>query len=103
MAMKIRREDEVVIIAGKDKGKNGIVKNVLKKKKIIVSGINIVKKHQKPVPTLNKPGGIFEKELPISISNVAILNKNTNKADKIGFKFENGKKVRFLKSTGEII
>lgn len=103
MAVKIRSKDEVIVITGKDKGKKGIVKKVLSSKKAIVQGINIVKKHQKPIPTLNRPGGFVSQESAIQISNIAIFNEKTGKADRIGFKFENGKKVRFLKSTKDII
>ncbi|PPI87872.1 50S ribosomal protein L24 [Candidatus Pantoea edessiphila] len=103
MATKIRRNDEVIILTGKEKGKRGKVKNVLISGKIIVDGINLIKKHQKPISSLNKPGGIFEKEAAIQISNVAIFNVNTGKADRIGFRFEDGKKVRFFKSSNEVI
>ena len=95
MAAKIRRDDEVIVITGKDKGKRGKVKNVLSAGK--------VKKHQKPVPALNQPGGIVEKEAAIQVSNVAIFNATTGKADRVGFRFEDGKKVRFFKSNSETI
>ncbi|MCW5196410.1 50S ribosomal protein L24 [Buchnera aphidicola (Pemphigus obesinymphae)] len=98
MANKIRCNDKVVILAGKDKGKIGIVKRLLSSNRIIVEGINVVKKHQKSVPAQNKPGGIISKESGIHISNVAIFNSITEKADRIGFRFEEGKKVRFFKS-----
>ncbi len=103
MAAKIRREDEVIVLTGKDKGKRGKVKSVLSTGKVIVEGINLVKKHQKPVPALNQDGGIVEKEAPINVSNVAIYNPDTGKADRVGFRFEDGKKVRFFKSTNELI
>ncbi|MBI0006112.1 50S ribosomal protein L24 [Gilliamella apicola] len=103
MAAKIRREDEVIVLAGKDKGKRGKVKSVLSTGKVIVEGINLVKKHQKPVPALNQEGGIVEKEAPINVSNVAIFNLDTGKADRVGFRFEDGKKVRFYKSTNKLI
>ena len=103
MAAKIRREDEVIVLTGKDKGKRGKVRSVLSTGKVIVEGINLVKKHQKPVPALNQDGGIVEKEAAINVSNVAIYNSATGKADRVGFRFENGKKVRFYKSTNEII
>lgn len=98
MANKIRCNDKVIILAGKDKGKIGIVKILLSSNRIIVEGVNVVKKHQKSVPAQNKPGGIISKELGIHISNVAIFNSITEKADRIGFRFEKGKKVRFFKS-----
>lgn len=103
MAFKIHSNDEVVIITGKDKGKKGIVKKVISSKKIIVKGIKVIKKHQKPIPSQNKVGGILEKESPIDISNVKILNYITNKPDRIGFRFEEGKKVRFFKSNNQTI
>ncbi|MGK2946805.1 MAG: 50S ribosomal protein L24 [Candidatus Malihini olakiniferum] len=103
MAAKIRRDDEVIVLTGKDKGKRGKVKNVLSCSKIVVEGINLVKKHQKPVPALKKPGGIVEKEAAIQLSNVALFNTETGKAARIGFRFEDGKKVRFFKSTSKTI
>lgn len=103
MASKLRRNDEVVILTGRDKGKKGIIKNILSNNKAIVNGINLLKKHQKPVPSQNKSGGIIEKEAPIQISNLAILNPESNRADRIGFRFEEGKKVRFFKSSKKII
>ena len=103
MAAKIRREDEVIVLTGKDKGKRGKVRSVLSTGKVIVEGINLVKKHQKPVPALNQDGGIVEKEAAINVSNVAIFNPATGKADRVGFRIEEGKKVRFYKSTNELI
>jgi len=101
--LKIRRDDEVVVIAGKDKGKRGKVMKVLADNRVIVSGINMVKKHQKPNPYLQQPGGIVEKEAAIQVSNVAIWNPTTEKADRVGFKVEGEQKVRFFKSNGETI
>ncbi|WOG27472.1 MULTISPECIES: 50S ribosomal protein L24 [unclassified Endozoicomonas] len=99
---KIRRDDEVIVIAGKDKGKRGKVQTVRADGKLIVSGINMIKKHQKPNPTLGTPGGIVEKEAPIQASNVAILNTETDKADRVGIAIsEDGKKQRVFKSTGQ--
>lgn len=104
MASKIRRDDEVVILAGKDKGKTGKVTKVLVENgKVFVEGVNLIKKHTKPVPQLQQPGGIVEKEAPLQVSNVAILNPKTGKADRVGFRFENDKKVRFFKSDNELI
>jgi large subunit ribosomal protein L24 len=101
---KIKRDDEVIVIAGKDKGKRGKVARVLENDRLIVSGINMVKKHQKPNPMLQQPGGIIEKEAAIATSNVAIFNAATGKGDRVGFKtLEDGTKVRFYKSTGEIV
>ncbi|MBA3988005.1 50S ribosomal protein L24 [Aliidiomarina maris] len=104
MAAKIKRDDEVVVLAGKDKGKRGRVVSVqTDKDRVIVEGVNLVKKHQKPNPALNQAGGIIEKEASIHVSNVAIFNPATEKADRVGFKIEDGKKVRVFKSNNEII
>ncbi len=100
---KIRRDDEVVILAGKDKGKRGKVRKVLDNNKVIVSGINMVKKHTKPNPQAGVAGGIVEKEAPIQVSNVAIFNPASSKADRVGFKVEGDSKVRVFKSSGEVI
>ena len=100
---RIKRNDEVIVISGKDKGKQGKVTKVLSDSRMIVSGINMVKKHQKPNPNTNTKGGIIDKEAPIHTSNVALLNPETNKADKVGFRFEDSKKIRFYKSTGKVI
>lgn len=103
MAAKIRREDEVIVLTGKDKGKKGKVSKVLTTGKAIVEGINMVKKHQKPNPAMGVSGGIVEKEAAIQVSNLGIYNAATGKADRVGFRFENDKKVRFFKSSGETI
>jgi large subunit ribosomal protein L24 len=104
MARKIRRDDEVIVIAGKDKGKTGKVTRVLTDSgRVYVEGVNIIKKHQKANPQLNEPGGIIEMEAPINVSNVAIVNPLSGKADRVGFRVEDGKKVRFLKSSGELV
>ena len=105
MAMlKIKRDDEVIVIAGKDKGKRGKVLKVLDNDRVLVSGIQMIKKHQKPNPQLGVPGGIVEKEAPIQVSNVAIFNSTTNKADRVGFKIlEDNKKIRIFKSNGEAV
>jgi len=104
MASKIRRDDEVVILAGKDKGKTGKVTKVLVESgKVFVEGVNLIKKHTKPVPQLQQPGGIVEKEASLQVSNVAILNPKSGKADRVGFRIEDGKKVRFFKSDNELI
>ena len=106
MASKIRRDDEVSVIAGKDKGKNGKVLKVAErngKQIVFVEGVNLVKKHQKPNPAANVPGGIITQEAALDASNVALFNAATGKADRVGFRFEDGKKVRFFKSTGEVI
>lgn len=104
MAKKLRRDDEVVVIAGKDKGKRGKITSVLADGRLIVSGVQVIKKHQKPNPQKENPGGIIEKEAPIEASNVAIWNADANKADRVGFKvLDDGKKVRVYKSSGEVI
>jgi len=103
MAVKIKRDDEVIVITGKDKGKTGKVSTVLANGKIIIEGVNTVKKHQKPNPQAGVEGGIIEQEAPIQISNVAIYNSATSKADRVGFRLEDGKKVRFFKSNNELV
>lgn len=104
MAAKIRREDEVIVLTGKDKGKRGKVTQVLVQHgKVVVEGVNLVKKHQKPVPALGVAGGIVSKEAPVDVSNVALFNPATGKADRVGFRIEDGKKVRFFKSNGELV
>ncbi len=101
---KIKRDDEVIVIAGKDKGKRGRVNRVLSDGRLIVAGVQIVKKHQKPNPQLGVAGGIVEKEAAIQVSNVAIFNAGTQKADRVGFKIlEDGKKIRVFKSNGEAV
>ena len=101
---KIKCDDEVIVIAGKDNGKRGKVNRVAKDGRLIVSGINMIKRHTKPNPMLGTPGGIVEKEAPIQASNVAIFNPTTNKADRVGFKvLGDGKKVRVFKSNDELV
>ena len=101
--LKIKRDDEVIILAGKDKGKRGKVRRVLDNNKLIVAGVNMVKKHTKPNPQAGVAGGIVEKEAPIQVSNVAIFNADSNKADRVGFKVDGDSKVRIFKSSGEVI
>lgn len=101
--LKIKSEDEVIILAGKDKGKRGKVRRVLDDGRVLVSGINKVKKHTKANPQAGVAGGIVEIESPIQISNVAIFNPSTNKADRVGFKISGERKVRIFKSSGEEI
>jgi large subunit ribosomal protein L24 len=101
--LKIKRDDDVVIIAGKDKGKRGKVTRVLDNGKLIVAGINMVKRHTKPNPQAGIAGGIVEKEAAIDASNVAIFNAATGKADRVGFKVDGDTKVRVFKSSGEAI
>ncbi|MGO1395112.1 MAG: 50S ribosomal protein L24 [Halomonas sp.] len=96
---KIKRDDEVIVIAGKDKGKRGTVKRVLENR-FLVSGVNMIKRHTKPNPMAGNQGGIVEREAPIHASNVAIFNSETGKADRVGFQVtEDGTKVRIYKST----
>ena len=99
---KLKTGDEVIIISGKDKGKTGTLTKFLAKDRCIVMGLKIVKKHQKPNPQLNIAGGIIEKESPINLSNLSHTTKDGN-ATKIGYRVEDGKKVRFSKKTNEII
>lgn len=100
---KIKRDDEVIVLAGKDKGKRGKVRTVLTNNKVIVSGVNMIKKHTKPNPQAGVAGGIVESESPIQVSNVAIFNSATNKADRVGFKLVGDRKIRIFKSSGEEI
>ena len=88
--LKIKKDDEVVVIAGRDKGKRGEVVRVLDNGKLIVGGINLVKKHQRPNPNLGQQGGIVEQEAPIQVSNIAIWNDEDGKADRVGFREEDG-------------
>lgn len=100
---KIRKGDDVIVTTGKDKGKRGTILRMLEKK-VLVEGANRVKKHQKPNPVKGQPGGIVEMEMPLDISNVALFNPATKKADRVGVKvLEDGRKVRFFKSNGEVI
>lgn len=100
---KIRKGDEVVVLAGKDKGKRGAVLRV-GDGAVLVEGVNRVKKHTKPNPIKGQVGGIVEKEMPVNVSNVALFNPATQKADRVGFKvLEDGKKVRIFKSNGEVV
>ena len=101
---KIKKGDNVVVIAGRDKGKRGSVTHIVDDQHVVVAGINQVKKHQRPNPMKGEQGGIVTKDMPIHVSNVAIWNPITKKADRIGLrKLEDGRKVRFYKSNGELI
>jgi large subunit ribosomal protein L24 len=104
---KLIKGDEVVVIAGKDKGKRGKITSIIfdekKGDKFLVSGINMIKKHTKPNPQAGVQGGIVEKEAPIAASNVAIFNPETSKGDRVGFEVKDGKKVRVFKSTQKVI
>ncbi len=101
---KIKKGDEIIVIAGKDKGKVAQVQQVVAEgAKVIIEGVNVVKKHVRPNPMKGVQGGIVEKTMPIDISNVAIFNPETKKADRVGFKIEGDKKVRVFKSNGKVV
>jgi len=102
---RIKKGDEVVVLAGKDKGKRGVVLSVLlDDDKIIVENVNMAKRHVKGNPMQGTAGGIIEKEMPIHISNIALWNPVTNKADRVGFRYlEDGRKVRYFKSNNEVV
>lgn len=101
---KIRKNDDVIVIAGRDKGKRGTVSKVLADGRLIVENINMIKRHTKPNPNAGNAGGIVEKEAPLQASNVALFNPQTKKADRVGFKvLEDGRKVRVFKSTNEVL
>ena len=101
---RIRKGDEVIVIAGKDKGKQGSVLNIMPNGRLIVSDVNMAKRHTKPNPNRGQPGGIIEKEMPIDPSNIMLFNPQTNKGDRIGFRvLEDGRKVRYFKSTNEVV
>jgi large subunit ribosomal protein L24 len=101
---KIRTGDDVMVLAGRDKGQRGTVVRVLDHERVIVQGVNMVKRHTKPNPMQNQPGGIIEKEAPINVSNVGLFNPVTGRADRVGFRtLDDGRKVRYFKSNGEIL
>jgi large subunit ribosomal protein L24 len=101
---KLKSNDEVIVVAGRDKGKRGTITRLVGDRKVIVSGINMVKRHTRPNPNLGQPGGIIEKEAAIDISNVAIFNPQTNKADRVGIKVEeDGGRKRVFKSNQQEI
>jgi large subunit ribosomal protein L24 len=100
---KIKKGDDVIVITGRDKGKRGTVLRV-DEGRVLVEGANKVKKHERPNPMKNTTGGIIEKEMPLHISNVALYNPATQKADRVGIKvMESGKRVRYFRSNGEVI
>lgn len=98
--LKIKCDDEVIVLAGKDKGKRGKVRKIVDDSRVIVTGINMIKKHTKPNPQAGVQGGIVEREAAIQVSNIAIFNPETSKADRVGFSVVDGKKVRIFKSSG---
>ena len=101
---RLRKGDQVVVISGRDKGRKGAIVQVLANGKVLVEGVNLSKKHQRPNPQRQVQGGILDKEMPLDASKVAIVNTATGKAERIGFKtLADGKKVRFLKSNNEVL
>ncbi|MFU8816557.1 MAG: 50S ribosomal protein L24 [Pseudomonadales bacterium] len=101
--LKIKKDDEVVMIAGRDKGKRGNVLQVMKDGRLLIGGVNLVKKHTRANPQIGQAGGIVEREAPVQASNVAIWNDEAEKADRVGFRVEDGKKTRYFKSTNKVI
>ncbi|MCB1788043.1 MAG: 50S ribosomal protein L24 [Gammaproteobacteria bacterium] len=103
MASKIRKGDDVIVLAGKDKGKRGTVLRV-DGEKVVVENVNLAKKHVRPNPNRGEQGGIIDKEMPLDISNVALFNPASSKGERVGFKtLDDGRKVRVFKSTGEVV
>lgn len=101
---RIRKGDEVIVIAGRSRGQRGHVLSVLNDERLLVENVNMIKRHTRPDPQRNVPGGIVEREAPIHVSNVQLFNPVTRKADRVGFKvLEDGRKVRVFKSTGEAV
>jgi large subunit ribosomal protein L24 len=101
---RIKKGDDVIVIAGRDKGKRGSVLRVMPDGHLVVADVNMVKRHTKPNPNRGVSGGIVEKEMPIDGSNVMLYNPQTNKGDRVGFRMlEDGRKVRFFKSTNEVV
>ena len=101
---RIKKGDDVIVTTGKDKGRRGSVLRLVDAEHVLVEGVNKVKKHQKPNPLKNNPGGIIDKELPIHISNVMLFNPTTRKADRVGLKvLDDGRRVRYFKSNGEMV
>ena len=100
---KLKKDDEVIVIAGRDKGKRGSILSFMKEERVLVSGVNIVKKHKKGDPQTGEQGGIVDQEAPIHISNIAIFNEEGGEADRVGVRLEDGKKVRYFKSSGQSV
>ena len=101
---RIRQGDEVVVIAGKDKGRRGNVIRVYDDERLLVEGVNVARKHQKPNPNAGVPGGMIEKEMPLDISNVMVYNPSAGKGDRVGIRsLEDGRKVRYFKSNDEVL
>ena len=101
---RIKKGDNVIVTTGRDKGRRGSVLRLVDAEHVLVEGVNKVKKHQKPNPMKNNPGGIIDKEMPIHISNVMLFNPTTQKADRVGLKvLDDGRRVRYFKSNGEMV
>ena len=100
---KLKKDDEVIVITGRDKGKRGSILSFMKEERVLVSGVNIVKKHKKGDPQTGEQGGIVDQEAPIHISNIAIFNEESGEADRVGVRLEDGKKVRYFKSSGQSV
>ena len=101
---RIKKGDEVIVIAGKDKGRRGTVLRTMENGRVLVEGVNVAKKHQKPNPNAGIQGGIVDMEMPLQRSNVALFNPATEKGDRVGIKkLEDGRKVRFFKSNKEVV
>jgi large subunit ribosomal protein L24 len=101
---RIKKGDDVIVIAGKDKGRQGTVLRVVDDERLVIEGVNVAKKHQKADPNRGQGGGIIEKEMPIHISNIMMFNPVTKKGDRVGVKtLEDGRRVRIFKSTSEVV
>jgi large subunit ribosomal protein L24 len=102
--MKIRKGDDVIVTAGRDKGKRGTVLKIVDPEHVVVEGANRVKKHQRPIPMKGITGGIVDRDMPLHVSNVALYNPSTKKGDRVGIRvLEDGRRVRYYKSNGEVI
>jgi large subunit ribosomal protein L24 len=100
---RLKKGDQVLVIAGKSKGKVGTVQNILERDRVLVEGVNIAKKHVKPNPNAGVQGGIVDKEMPVHRSNVMLFNQKTEKPSKVGIKLNDGKRARYFKSTNELV
>lgn len=104
---RIRKGDDVIVVAGKDKGRRGTVSRIVGEDRVQVEGVNVVKKHQRPDPNKGVPGGVIDKEMPLHISNVMLWNAKAEKGDRIGYRVEGegdaARKVRYFKSNGEVV
>ncbi len=101
---KIRKGDDVIVLTGRDRTKRGTVLRIVDVDHLLIEGVNRVKKHQRPNPAKGLTGGIIDKEMPINVSNVALYNPVTKKADRVGIRqLEDGRRVRYFKSNGEVV